>query len=39
MLTVDIPASDIATAGNAQVVVLNPAPGGGKSTAAVLTIQ
>lgn len=38
-LTADIPASDIATAGNAQVIVLNPAPGGGKSTAAVLPIQ
>jgi hypothetical protein len=38
-LTVDIPASDITAAGKAQVTVLNPAPGGGKSTAAVETIQ
>ena len=37
-LTVAIPASDIAFAGDANVTVLNPAPGGGVSNAAVFTI-
>jgi hypothetical protein len=37
-LTVVISASDIAFAGDANVTVLNPAPGGGVSAAAVFTI-
>ncbi len=37
-LTAQIPASDIATAGTANVVVMNPAPGGGSSSAASFTI-
>jgi uncharacterized protein (TIGR03437 family) len=38
-LTAVIPASDIATAGTANVVVMNPAPGGGSSPAASFTIN
>ena len=38
-LTVDIPAGDIASPGTAKVSVINPAPGGGKSNSAALTIQ
>lgn len=38
VLTVFIPASDIAFAGDANVAVANPAPGGGVSVAAVFTI-
>jgi len=38
-LTVKIPASDIATAGTAQVTVKNPAPGGGTSNALTFTID
>jgi hypothetical protein len=34
-----IPASDIATAGTAQVTVFTPAPGGGTSNALTLTIN
>jgi hypothetical protein len=37
-LTVVIPASDIAIAGNANVIVVNPSPGGGTSQAGVFTI-
>lgn len=37
-LTVAIPASDIAFAGNANVTVVNPAPAGGISAASVFTI-
>jgi uncharacterized protein (TIGR03437 family) len=37
-VTAQIPASDIATAGTAQVTVFNPAPGGGTSTALTFTI-
>lgn len=37
-LTVVIPASDITFAGDANVTVLNPAPGGGTSVAAVFTV-
>jgi len=37
-LTVAIPASDIAFAGNANVTVVNSAPGGGTSGAAIFTI-
>jgi hypothetical protein len=37
-LTVAIPASDIAFAGNANVTVVNPAPGSGTSRAATFTI-
>jgi len=37
-LTAAIPASDVATAGTAQVTVFNPAPGGGTSNALPLTI-
>jgi len=37
-LEADIPASDIATAGTAQVTVFNPSPGGGTSDALVFTI-
>jgi hypothetical protein len=36
-LTAAIPASDVATAGSANVTVLNPAPGGGTSTALAFT--
>lgn len=38
-LTASIPASDIASAGTANVVVQNPAPGGGSSPAATFTIN
>jgi hypothetical protein len=38
-LTAAIPASDVATAGTANVTVFNPAPGGGESGAATFTIQ
>ncbi len=38
-LTAAIPASDIATAGTANVTVNNPTPGGGTSTAATFTIN
>ncbi len=38
-LTATIPASDVATAGTAQVTVVNPAPGGGTSSAIAFTIQ
>jgi hypothetical protein len=38
-LTAAIPASDIATAGTANVTVFNPAPGGGESGAVTFTIQ
>ena len=34
-----IPASDVATAGTANVTVFNPAPGGGTSNTAIFTIQ
>jgi hypothetical protein len=37
-LTAAIPASDVATAGTANVTVFNPAPGGGESGAATFTI-
>jgi hypothetical protein len=37
-LTVAIPASDIAFAGNSGVTVINPSPGGGVSTSATFTI-
>lgn len=37
-LTATVPSSDIAQAGTAQVTVYTPAPGGGSSTSAVLTI-
>jgi hypothetical protein len=38
-LTAAIPASDVATAGTANVTVFNPAPGGGTSNTAIFTIQ
>ncbi|MCS6881536.1 MAG: IPT/TIG domain-containing protein [Chloroflexaceae bacterium] len=38
-LTAQIPASDIAAAGTASITVVNPAPGGGVSGAATLTIR
>lgn len=38
-LTASIPASDIASAGTASVVVQNPAPGGGSSPASTFTIS
>lgn len=38
-LTASIPASDIASAGTASVVVQNPSPGGGSSPAATFTIS
>ena len=38
-LTAQIPASDIATAGSAQVSVVNPAPGGGASQALAFAIN
>lgn len=38
-LTASIPAGDIASAGTANVVVQNPAPGGGSSPAATFTIN
>jgi uncharacterized protein (TIGR03437 family) len=38
-LTVQIPASDLTSAGTAQVTVFNPAPGGGTSTAVNFTIN
>ncbi len=38
-LTAAIPASDIASAGMANVTVVNPAPGGGTSTARTFTIN
>jgi hypothetical protein len=38
-LTAAIPASDIATAGTANVTVFNPAPGGGESDAVTFTIN
>src|SRR3970282_2230101 len=38
-LTAAIPASDLATAGTAQVTVFNPAPGGGTSNATPFTIN
>jgi hypothetical protein len=38
-LTVKIPASDIATAGTANVTVKNPAPGGGISNSLPFTIN
>ncbi len=37
-LTATIPASDLATAGNASVTVFNPAPGGGTSAAATFSV-
>ena len=37
-LTATIPASDISTAGTAQVTVVNPSPGGGTSNALAFTI-
>jgi hypothetical protein len=39
VLTAIIPASDVATAGTANVTVFNPAPGGGESGAVTFTIQ
>jgi len=39
VLTATIPASDVATAGTANVTVFNPAPGGGESGAVTFTIQ
>ena len=38
-LTASIPASDLASAGTASVVINNPAPGGGSSVAATFTIN
>jgi len=38
-LTIYVPYTDIASAGTAQVVVSNPAPGGGKSAALTFTIK
>ena len=38
-LTAAIPASDVATAGTANVTVFNPTPGGGESGAVTFTIQ
>ncbi|MEO6726416.1 MAG: IPT/TIG domain-containing protein [Blastocatellia bacterium] len=38
-LTTVVPASDIAAAGTATVVVMNPSPGGGSSQAATFTIN
>jgi copper(I)-binding protein len=38
-LTATIPASDVATAGTANVTVFNPTPGGGESGAVTFTIQ
>jgi hypothetical protein len=38
VLTATIPASDVATAGTANVTVFNPAPGGGTSNTATFTI-
>jgi GH25 family lysozyme M1 (1,4-beta-N-acetylmuramidase) len=38
-LSATIPASDIVSAGSAQVTVYNPSPGGGTSTAATFTIN
>ncbi len=38
-LTAQIPASDIAAAGTASITVVNPAPGGGVSGAATLTVR
>jgi trimeric autotransporter adhesin len=38
-LDVYVPYTDIASAGTAQIVVKNPAPGGGKSTALTITIN
>jgi hypothetical protein len=37
-LTIQVPVSDIASAGTVAIVVRNPAPGGGSSTAATFTI-
>ncbi|HEX6368595.1 MAG TPA: IPT/TIG domain-containing protein [Longimicrobium sp.] len=37
-VTAQIPATDLATAGTAQVTVFNPAPGGGTSVARVFTV-
>lgn len=37
-LTASVPASDIASAGSAQIAVFNPAPGGGSSAVSDLTI-
>ena len=39
VLTATIPASDVATAGTANVTVFNPTPGGGESGAVTFTIQ
>ena len=38
-LTASIPASNLSTAGTAQVIVTNPAPGGGTSTAKIFNIN
>jgi len=38
-ITAAIPASDITTAGSAQITVFNPAPGGGNSNALTFTID
>jgi hypothetical protein len=38
-LLADIPASDIAVPGTANITVLNPSPGGGKSVTVPVTIQ
>jgi hypothetical protein len=38
-LTASVPAADIASAGNADVTVVNPVPGGGTSNAATFTIN
>jgi trimeric autotransporter adhesin len=38
-LTLYVPASDIATAGTAQVIVTNPAPGGGSTAPLTFTIK
>ena len=38
-ITAQVPASDIASAGSANITVVNPAPGGGSSSAATLTIN
>lgn len=38
-LNLYVPARDLASAGTATIVVTNPAPGGGKSTAPAFTIQ
>ncbi|QHN03171.1 hypothetical protein FTO74_07155 [Granulicella sp. WH15] len=39
ILTVQIPAADVAAAGTAQIAVVNPSPGGGTSTSLTLMIN